>query len=826
MNDELNSHQPRSLASRRLVHSKCGVTACAAMLATFLVLPSVRANGDEPVAAAAKSKTARAPEPAISVLDLRIVGPDDKPIPDAKVEIRSTPVVQAEQVHSGKFLSRSRFGASVQSDADGRIVLERPAHWDRLDIYIRMPGYAFYWAGWDPKTNSEPIPASLTAKVERAWTVGGIVVDGDGKPVPNALVSLQIEFTKRPGESRQWGVGDGRTTNNKGEWTFENVPMSVSSVPVTIRDPKFITVSQNLARTSFGVERGHSPTAQITLRPGLTVTGRVTDETRRPIAKALVRTNFVNDVRSAFTDETGVFRLESCEPGKARIVVSAKGRALQLRQVQISADMKPVDFEMKPGRTIRIRVLDERGNPAPKAWVRLSFDFEEVPLSANEHGVWEWNEAPSDALTARFGRLGGMQLSRQLVARDEDYVFKVPGPLIVSGKVIDAETRQPIKNFRVVPGIRESPIQMLWDTNSAFSATDGHYRFRETQEKSAFFAQIEADGYLSALSRDIKSDEGNVTIDFELSKAKDFAATVLTPEGVPAAGAKVAIGRAGSRIRISSGDLQRVGANLGRRETDEAGRFHFGVENGDFQVVITHGSGYAELIGTPSSSPKIIKLSPWARVEGTFQVARKPKPDGQILLNGVVRHRFGRGFAVIDVIDLQTSDAGGRFLFERVVPGRWQLGTFVRRFGDDHATEMTSGGTVKVNCLAGKTTHVEFGASGRPVIGQLRRPPDSKADVSWSDALVTVRADDPQLNESNPTFSATVDRHGSFAIDDVPQGNYVLNVQFLRRIECGMISRRFSVPAINEKLSQRPVDLGALTLSEDDRPIKNQFNRK
>jgi hypothetical protein len=102
----------------------------------------------------------------------------------------------------------------------------------------------------------------------------------------------------------------------------------------------------------------------------------------------------------------------------------------------------------------------------------------------------------------------------------------------------------------------------------------------------------------------------------------------------------------------------------------------------------------------------------------------------------------------------------------------------------------------------------------------LRRPPDSKADVSWSDALVTVRADDPQLKESNPTFSATVDRNGNFAIDDVPQGNYVLNVLFSRRFDRPgggyLVGHHFSVPAINDKLSQKPVDIGVLTLMPGD----------
>ena len=132
--------------------------------------------------------------------------------------------------------------------------------------------------------------------------------------------------------------------------------------------------------------------------------------------------------------------------------------------------MGPVDFQMKPGGTVRIRVLDEKGNPVPKAriffqqWRRRFFkyfEFDHVSQYADQNGIWVWNEAPLDEFKADICRPDGMQLPRQpLIARAEEYVFRVPGPLVVSGKVIDAVTRKPIKAFRVVPGgaITSEPI--------------------------------------------------------------------------------------------------------------------------------------------------------------------------------------------------------------------------------------------------------------------------------------------------------------------------------------------------------------------------------
>ena len=44
----------------------------------------------------------------------------------------------------------------------------------------------------------------------------------------------------------------------------------------------------------------------------------------------------------------------------------------------------------------------------------------------------------------------------------------MPAALVVSGKVIDAVTRQPIKAFRVVPGVRSSETQMYWNESKSF----------------------------------------------------------------------------------------------------------------------------------------------------------------------------------------------------------------------------------------------------------------------------------------------------------------------------------------------------------------------
>jgi hypothetical protein len=114
--------------------------------------------------------------------------------------------------------------------------------------------------------------------------------------------------------------------------------------------------------------------------------------------------------------------------------------------------------------------------------------------------------------------------------------------------------------------------------------------------------------------------------------------------------------------------------------------------------------------------------------------------------------------------------------------------------------------------ISGKTTLMDFGASGRPVIGQLRQAPGSKQDLPWTTARVEVTSIGQGARKPFLHVIATVEDNGNFCIDDVPVGRYELRVGFGKSPRGEFSSFPVVVPEINAKLSQRPVDLGVLTL--------------
>jgi hypothetical protein len=275
-------------------------------------------------------------------------------------------------------------------------------------------------------------------------------------------------------------------------------------------------------------------------------------------------------------------------------------------------------------------------------------------------------------------------------------------------------------------------------------------------------------------------------------------------------------------MMIRDGDLDERYAQYPRQNADDAGRFRFTTDAHDFWLVIVHPSGVGQIQCSRDSMPKVIKLTPWARVEGTYRVARQPKANAQIVIAWHVNLMVGPIAGHLVTKTQRTTDANGRFVFERVLPGKGQVISVWRRKPDD-SSELTSTASMWASFVSGKTTQIDFGARGRPVIGRVKMPTPKK-DFPWSLATVSVH-EYPPLRGAELNFEASVESNGDFSIDDVPAGKYWLNVSF-RRFGGGRLTGHFfDVPQIDEKLWQRPVDLGVLTLSEDPFPIVNPVKK-
>ena len=489
--------------------------------------------------------------------------------------------------------------------------------------------------------------------------------------------------------------------------------------------------------------------------------------------------------------------------------------------------MEPVNFQMNPGGRVRVRVVDEQGKAIPKfhvlfqSWLGSTpvFEFDEINREADDRGVWEWREATWDPFVADIICPGHAAVrSVELVAREDEYVFQAAPALIVSGRVVDRVTKNPVSRFLVRWGFQVSPRAAYWTHAASFATADGRYRVPTAQDHldRQYIIQIEADGYEPAVSRAIRGNAGSITLDFELTKGQNFDGTVLTPELRPAAHAKVA---------ASAGwhpPFQRINGDVDSRswdwrETDAAGRIHFPPQGRDFELFITHASGYANYHPTPKSNHRIIMLDPWTRVEGTYRVGGKPLAGIPIWIwHGDAGWAWSGDLRVFEW-HRTTTGPRGRFVIERVIGGRGLIG---RRFiwpANGGSAEISSTSRVEMGFPLGKTVHIDIEEKGRPVIGTLRPPAGIKQKLAWQSAVVELAL---QTNGDIPSshFTAPVGADGSFRTDPLPGGVYSLDVRFLKGGPGHVWDYTVVVDTRdmnrNRNLTQ-PLDLGMLTLDKD-----------
>ncbi|MCA9011765.1 MAG: carboxypeptidase regulatory-like domain-containing protein, partial [Planctomycetaceae bacterium] len=787
---------------------------------------------------------------------LQVNGPDGNPLSNVECEIRGVPKIPAGDVLVGRHEKDGRYGTMLLTDERGQLHFQRPANTDSLNVFVRMPGYGPYAAEWRLADGSNGIPDSFTMELEAAWTVTGQVVDEAGKPVAGAQVSPSVDFRKRPGDERELGVGTDLTTDANGVWRYELVPHSKDYVHVGIDYPDYAPNRLSLQRAEYEAMPDVAPKT-IVLAKGLSVAGTVTDENGKPIENALVRTKYANEIREAKTDLDGKYTITGCEPKVSRIVCSATGRARELHEVLIDQAMAPVNFTLPPGPHVRIRVLDDIGKGVARSRIffqgwrgaYVDFEFDGVNEYTDDQGVWEWNDAPIDEFEADICRKNGMQMPYQLIRpRDEEYIFRPPRLLVVSGRVTDKATGELVKNFRCVHGGRNEPHRRIgenWELSDAYTSVDGTYKITRDRDVPAHMVRIEAAGYKVAVSRDIQSNEGDVEFNFELTRAPDIAIAIKTPDDQPASEADVTIGLADDQIMTKNGEFTSQTYAV-RLKTDKAGVLKMPFRDQPFEIYVLHPSGFALVRSADGALPEQLTLTAWASVSGTIYSGNKPAANVPIAL-----HTDGGFMSELCRVsgDSQTkSDVNGAYVLPRVFPGTGRIGRNIVYTVDDGATEVTSSQKLTATYVAGETTRLEIGRGGRPVIGKLTLPADFDKTVVWGRLRLELKTDLPEpfpvgLNQDDPRsfakwqttkegldyaiertkwearkaehpyFHASVDRDGKFRIDNVPSGKFVLSEWLgLSNFKLAMTPRSFEVPEFDGDYEAMPLDLGEIEL--------------
>jgi hypothetical protein len=537
------------------------------------------------------------------------------------------------------------------------------------------------------------------------------------------------------------------------------------------------------------------------------------------------------------------------------LTVTAKGRAPDQKTFPLDRDVTDLEFKLEPGHVMRGRVIDPDGKPLAGVMIATDTWRSNRALmfrtSTDADGRFVWNEAPDDEVLTDVLLQGYMDNRHvSLKASDQETTITLRRPLHVTGTVIDAETNQPVENFRVIQGSKignpEQPI--YWDLRSAEAKPHegGKFEYDVTYPQQGYAARIEADGYLPADSRVFRDSEAKVALEFKLKKGNALAGVIRSPDGKPLAGADVVLSLPPHGLYVANGQLQQ------RRDhtvvvSDDAGNYKLPPQTGKYSLVVLHEAGYAEVTSEQLAKSTDITIAPWGKVTGVLRVGAAPKAGAMI----TVSHNDAPGDRTAPRIyyDLQAmTDKDGRFTVNRVPAGRASVSLQVKL--TEHTTSYSQ--TQQIDVTSGQTTEVNIGGQGRPIVGRVNVPADLASKIDWpagQSSFFTKIANPPlpagwetmepaarekwmtQFKQSpegrayeqqlvaRRSFTMKVGPNGKFRTDDVPAGVYqvivVLNGVSHNELRMGgqalaTATTQFTVPEIPGGRSDEPLDIGVI----------------
>ena len=334
-------------------------------------------------------------------------------------------------------------------------------------------------------------------------------------------------------------------------------------------------------------------------------------------------------------------------------------------------------------------------------------------------------------------------------------------------------------------------------------------------------------------------------------KSTPVAGTVVSADGRPVAGVVVALARPGSPLHIAHNTV--VAGT--RMVTGADGRFAFAPQSSSFRIVALHPSGCAEVERAGPSTT--LRLKPWGRVEGVLRAGSKPVAGEQVRL---YREREPGVHDDNSYTLTAQTDGRGRFVFDRVAPGRARVARWIV-MGTRRGRFEGEGVSAVVEPKSGESLAIRLGGSGRLVIGKINASaafPDSLAvfadgEHQYFAGLIPLPSPATQptartaptaaparalASQTRPSTAPSepdriartrffpIEPDGSFRIDDVPDGRYRLSVEVMEVVRHPPDQPESNVGARKEGWGSReitvaskgkgpgdPLDVGEMTLN-------------
>ena len=335
---------------------------------------------------------------------------------------------------------------------------------------------------------------------------------------------------------------------------------------------------------------------------------------------------------------------------------------------------------------------------------------------------------------------------------------------------------------------------------------------------------------------------GDVADAQSLAAPAERSGVVVLPSGEPASGALVYLADGINYVGFDGGQPTGPRRSL-LAQTAGDGKFNLTPPSEEYMLVAVHDAGWVQVTGPQFEADSQVRLQPWAKVEGTLLRNGQPWPArrSKSALLGLPPGPKGLYYGY-----KATTDPQGRFVFDRFIPTRANIG---HKIGSDSGM-FTVEGSVEIEARPGQTVHVSLGGNGRSVVGRIVGPDGKLLPRTWTRHLGSLgtpgRSPEPsqpkdwdqmtaqqrqayvqawlKSPEGQKAVQATAGaRHksfslrsdGSFRIDNVEPGDYRLGADFLDQGPDGnspwtLAGRVLTSVVVPDGPLDVPVDIGTL----------------
>jgi len=707
----------------------------------------------------------------------RVLGPDDRPVPDAAVCL----TVLAAPGGGGSLPGKDE--TCEKSDEQGKVRFAELAH-GNYRLRIRSEGRAFAARALNLKHSQE----GVTWRLRGGGTVAGRLLGPDDRGIPGAAVFLRDRLRGEAREDRTDEHGRFRVSGLlPGPWDLRIEPpeaMEIVMDGVAVREGEAVDLGA------------------LRIRPGLALAGRVLTEDGEPVTEAEVRIYRGEEARALHrktrTDDNGRFRVEGLREERLEVWVKPEGNLVPAGEEEVVPPLKDLEFVLEPTGRVRGRVSVARGELPPRVRIIASAKDQPFPWSGRSLQA-ETDEI--DPATGEFSIDGVLPSEEVTVTARAAGYWVDPATIPVGGGEEAGPVHLVLERGHVIEGsVRErggSPVggARVFAGTSSSTFTDNRGDFAlDGLRPGAITLTVTHQDYAPAEARLTAPRTETSPLVIELGEGGTIEGSVLDVDSHPVEGITVTV--------VSPRQTT---------VTDHSGRYHLERVASGSRRVERLASGRHE-----DTERRTVEIADGGTVTVDFRL-------GAVLEGSVLRGGLPVPWATISVVRPESwtnrEHDGGRQLTRADGEGRYRLAgakpgwaTFVIRDGRQRVVrplEIPPGREPRLDLnlpdkmVEGRVVDARDGSpiAGAGVSASLGTPAGApEANISWS-SMVT---DD---DGSQVLFQFTA--RGESRTETGPDGRFLLLVEGEGGTKVGAWAPRYHHRSLDVEPSRgQPVEIG------------------